>query len=510
LEKGKNSRRKGHLAVSASSAVRPGLAWLLSAAILLATPLATAVGVQGTVSVSSLSLSAGHVTLSPAAAWFPTDGSDLALSAASGSGLHVEFYEENFTEATALNISAASPRVVPPGFHEFDVVDGTVTMAPGVKGGVGFYPGTRGLAQVDATSANLEARSSSLVGDSHTAQPGEDRGFMDYGVQVSYPHVALTSVGLFTYEGDGGVKIYGPTLIVHSAHGDTVIETGSRGRPSAGAGVETRRWVFVTFSHASWELQALHPFNVLAPTADARWQGSVDLVEPSGQLHGGSDVYGAATGATQALLSGDFSAHIVPSADSTPRLAMTLSGDMDATTLQAAHVSALPERTATLTFALGAATVVAAGAVGYGIHRKVRSRYDELDPDELSSLANLAAEGGRFAEALHWTDAALRQAPGSARLHEDRAFFLAETGEVDLAIEAYFRAGELAKRGDPYLAAAVLMFDTGRASSEVLPVLARALERSPSLWRDVEERFEALRGFPELRAMVIQARRRER
>lgn len=498
---------------------RAGLVAAVVVLLVAGIPTSLAAGANGSFSASRMELPRGTTsTFVPEAGWFPSAESFVGFHLASPHVL-IQVYDVNYTDVGSDQTVLVG--IPPPLTHtnetRYELDDVQISFASVAPGWLGGYFGPHGSAVLStSTSAEMWANTSTLIGNSRIPRQGTQPNILDYGVMESGPHLLLNTTGVFSYEGAGGIKLVGPTLVVHGEESggpaDLTVPTGDDFVRGAATQNERQRWAYISFDQASWSLETNGKILAASRAASSRWDGDAQMIDPTGEIDVGSSRYTPAVGDGSAMVTGRFTGALAPVAQgSDTRVSATLEGDLTRTSLLQSQtiVPRLGWAPSLGWLVVLGACVAGASAAGVVVQRRRAARIEPFSVDELASFANVAAECERFGEALQWIESAIKLAPTSSRLQEDRAFFLAELGEVDEALRAYGQAAALSTTGDALLGAARLALDHDRPRATVLEYLDSALERSPGLVAELDDGFGPLKHEPAYRRMVARARRRD-
>jgi hypothetical protein len=323
-------------------------------------------------------------------------------------------------------------------------------------------------------------------------------------------HAYVLLSGALTWARDGFVvtQLYGPTVHVSADQGEFTYRTGTR--PSTRAeGVMTVSSIFLEAENAHFAAASSVPAQFALSDARLATVGVLQVQGATGTLGAGSGSYLAMN--DTAILAGRFDVQAAPSKDAPTLLSSTLRGELDSTTLAFARAPSAPLPGPDLV--LPAALLLLGVLVALAVARIRVASKGRHSVDQMAELAYLAADGGRFGEALEWIRTARAHAPSSERLKMDEAWFLAETGEVGLALEIYVALAEGSSSGEADFHAAVLQLQHGQGISAARPHLLRAIQRTPSVVLEMADDpiFAQARQDPELsRAMRLAMRKLDR
>lgn len=314
------------------------------------------------------------------------------------------------------------------------------------------------------------------------------------------------TVASIALEGMGEIKWMGPTFEVVARENRSTWRSGTVEAGTA-AGLREQVWYVLDFAAAQVEIASDDPielrsrdlalegltalgFTYRDGALDVRWSADSVIGEP-GQ---------------RALLRGSLAVGFdVDDADPTGFVAR-LSGDVATSTLAPAS----PIRGAGLRVS-GWLAVVAAVAVGTSVGVWAASRRrEDLGVEEWVALAEIAADEGRYRDALLLVRRARAKAPTSTRLATTEAHLLALAGDTTAALAALVALSATDPSGEADLEAARLLvaWDPPR-ESDAGGHLARALELSPALLLELDG-DPALLGLardPKVANAIRQARR---
>lgn len=415
-------------------------------------------------------------------------------------------------EARDINLVAAFyetiTRDVSYELHDVNVTFG----AGGTTGWWGAYA-TSG-SHLDMTfvhEADLEAKTATRISTEALARDQTDPTPTSsyYSRHLDMPHLEVHAPATMSMSFGGGIKFFGPDLRLQSRENTTEIQTGF----TQEAWPKALTWVTLVFDDA--RLVAASPdCHVGFAEGATRSEGTIRFSSEDGAIETGAASYGPAVGPT--FVTGTFQGHASPVVGGAQRGAMRLelAGELSSTTLPGKAITstmlATPFRATSWLWVGGGLALAAVGALAGTQVMRRRSREPALGLDELVQMADLAAEAGRFAEALDWVRKARAQAPRSARLCVDEAFYLASLGEVDEALARYEEATGLSEDGEAPFLAAQLVAATQGPASEVAKLLRVGLGRTPTLVLDAED-DEALAAYardPAIARILREARAR--
>lgn len=122
--------------------------------------------------------------------------------------------------------------------------------------------------------------------------------------------------------------------------------------------------------------------------------------------------------------------------------------------------------------------------------------------------ASVAAELGRFSDALALMSKVLERRPDDADCLADAAFFTEAVGQHEEAVELYLRAAAArGADGEPLFMAVLILAETGAPPERAEVLLVEALARSPELVHEVlaEDALLSLLERPGVDAAVNRA-----
>jgi hypothetical protein len=477
-------------------------AWV-GIALLLGIPLAAAQAapVAGELSTSAISIaptSQGSAVLE--AGYWPDASAVSALRFASPVlGVHV-FEFERVDTLPLRNYVLDRSRT-----FELHNAEATQDGASGA-GWLGYYADPSGDAvSLDAGSLDVAPTIRSLGNTASEAAGARESGVAFYSF---LPHGAyLLAEGPLRVERSGAssIKVYGPTLVLAGRENTSTYWTGAR--PSTTTpGATTVRWILLTSGAGGvMAVDAEGPVQLALANATLVTAGTLQVRQAQGSLKGEAGTYVATGG--DAILSGKLALRLRPENVGLPTLAVDLDGTIESTSLGFAR-AAVPLGSPPGFFLWGAGLLaVAAAVVGT---RLLRARKPTaLTPEQLTDLAYVAADSGRYGEALEWIEKAIQRAPTSERLRMDEASFHAELGHVDEALVRYDALAAASLTGEPDYHAAALLQATGNPEAAVAHLL-RALDRTPHLALELREdvSFGDARRDPRIVRAVSAALRR--
>lgn len=328
-----------------------------------------------------------------------------------------------------------------------------------------------------------------------------------YGATVDASHIAVTGALDARLAGEGAFKVMGLHLRLASSQGQLDIATGEFHESDLAVHAMVQRWAFIEFKAGDVVLQGNASSALALSTSNVRFQGEALLAGARGTFEGETSAF-TAVGRDETI-AGEFSGTIDPATKAGAIVtSVALEGELRSTSF--APLSRAPVRAGgsadLLPWVIVVGVAIAAGGAVVG-HRVLRTRSERAQRlDDFTNAAVLAAEREDHAEALSWTESALRLAPTSARLHQDAAFFHAELGNVEEALAAYDRAAGLSTDGEADMNAARLLVGQGDLEAAAVRV-ARALKREPALVAELEDLHVALTGVPTYEAALRDAAR---
>ena len=472
----------------------PGLALLL-----LALLLPSAAATSGVLEARSLVLPETALVSGPAAdLWLP-DTSEVTDFHVVAGHARVEVYEMQFVEVQASPDTAfGEPTTLSPSMTPYDLQGLTLQLSPGRQAGwAGIQPSAPTRPQLSLAGAAILAAQPSGVQGNDPQHPTRDAKPDSYmvGHEIAQPYVEWQGDGDIVLRGSAFVKLVGLDVqITDVAHSFTVA-TGQFRDDSFAVHNRTLRWASIWLDDATLTLKTRGGALVAFDQAQAEWEGTslLDLVGGSVDLDGVT--YAATPG--QGRMQGHVQSFLAPSASDPTRTSIQFSGDVASASF--ARVPLDGQRAATggwdtRWLLLGIGLVVGGAGAAVVTARFARSRREGLGLEELVELANIAAEDGRFGEALAI----------------DEGFFLESLGMFDEATLLYQEASRLEKGGEGDFALARLALARGGSMAEAESRLLRALQRQPSLVYEIDESFAPLRRRPAAEAAIGQALSRAR
>lgn len=264
------------------------------------------------------------------------------------------------------------------------------------------------------------------------------------------------------------------------------------------------------------------PALIAARSTGAAWSGVVALEKPAGILRT-TDADYPAEGRT-APLAGSFTGTLAPVREGTAmRLALTLSGDLEATGLREQVTSAPAPRWShspwlwsvggvVVGLALAGAALTAPRATR-GLREEWAALRGRLTAEQMADLARDAIGDEDYHEGLKWTLRARREAPASVRLLMDEGFCRFFLGDDEGALTAYAEAaGRDPSDGEADFFTAVLLVKTQRSADDAEAHFLKALEKSPALCENAytleQSYLSAFLVRPKVKRALEKARRR--
>lgn len=487
------------------------------AVLLLVLLVPAAAATSGELEARSLVLPESAAVSGPVADVWLADTSDVTGFAVTAPHAHLEVYELQSIEVRSNpeGPGVGQPLSKDPSMKPYELQNVTITLIPGRQAGwAGIQPST------GATHPSLTAQGESIVAarpsgvegnDAQHASREPDPDFYNVGHEIGQPYVEWQGTGGFTLRGSSFVKLVGLDVDVRDATQSFTLATGQFRDDSVAVHNHTFRWASLWLDDATLLVQTRGGVLVAFDQAQANWDGMtlLDLVGGTVDLNGAS--YAVTPG--QGRMSGSFQSFLAPSVTDPTRTSIQFSGD-----IASASFARLPPSGPSSPLGgwdarwliLGVGLVVGGAGAAVVTARIARSRREGLGLEELVELGNIAAEDGRFGEALDWVRRARKLAPTSESLAIDEGFFLESLGMLDEAALLYQEASRLEKGGEGDFALARLAMSHGGSLAEAETRLVRALQRQPTLVYEIDETFAPLRRRPGAEAAIGQALSRAR
>jgi hypothetical protein len=407
-------------------------------------------------------------------------------------------------DAVVTDAGPLDPALVT-GNHEetFALTDVAVRLATGDHSGwLGLRASGPGSLLAEASSgARFEEREPEVIGNDETA-PTDAPQRPTFSQPVVGAHVSILDTSAFRYTGRGELKFSGPDVILAAKENTTELRTGTT--REAGPVARMRlAWVSIEFDVGTLRAVGLRDAVAAAPSVDVRWDGEATFTAREGALHTeGADLRADGSSAS---IDGRLAAALAPGERGT--LLATIDGDLRSTTLHPAAITRLSPAASGKLLGLVALAAVLGGAATWAWMRHRRPRFSV---EECVQLANAAAEEGDAQLALDWIARARRLAPGSGRLFLEEGYYLAQTDDVDGALDRLGRAAELLDTGEPELQAARLHATRRNDAARASALVVRALQRSPILILELEQddALAALAADPAVKRAIGEAQRR--
>lgn len=324
--------------------------------------------------------------------------------------------------------------------------------------------------------------------------PTPDRPSYSYGA----PGQTLVSASHATIEASGPlmIKLSGSLIEISADENRTSLDT----RTNASR-LLTHERVWALLECSDGKLASAEPVSF---TSLSR---SVDVIETrliEAHAHRGVVAIGAKEHDVRGHLyvRGDLSGQAVPLTENARALArIRLSGEIAATSISVGG-------TGKDTWWIWGAALVSGTALGAG-GLALRRRRNPLTLEQQIQLAADSAELGHFTAAAEWIDQALQHAPAHPRLLADKAFYLAQAGDIAAALTTYrsaIDAGSIEAR----LLRARLLAEVGAEEDIIANALIEAVTAEPAfaLEIDDEDSFVSVRARPDVRAALRAARRK--
>lgn len=414
-------------------------------------------------------------------------------------------------QSATLGAGVLSPKNVqisPVHEDSYLLHDANLTFVPGAAlGFLGAYLDPTGQASLSTTGSTATPTTSSAIpkGTQGTDAPN----LPYYRVQNDQPHFDITGKGSFAYSGVGALKFVGSHLTIISRENVTEIDTGTL---RSGPATEQTTWAYLELIEpATFEAHSTDSFQVSTSSEATFTAAQIEFTPTRGALEGAGERYAPRPGLVE-LAAGRFAGSLSTADGQSAQL--LLRGDLDATTLGMQHVptGALGSAPFWRWFVAGS-TVLACGVGGAFAWRSRlrRTRGDRFG--ECMREAELADRARDSVRALAWLDKALRLAPHDATIYMERAAHLARLSKFEEALSAYDDASEVSAMtdGTALLAAATLCLEKLNDEDRAVAYAARALDRDPSLCRDIfqeEELWAKLYARPDFDAALRRAETR--
>lgn len=311
-------------------------------------------------------------------------------------------------------------------------------------------------------------------------------------------HLAMDAPIVAEASGDLVLKVYGSVVAFRAAENDSRVETGPTPVVADVPGAERDRWLVVRLASSTGVVAIASPCSLAASVLDLETAGTLSVPSARGEIHVGGDAH--AVDGEPVTIEGPLRVRFAPREEGgSSLLGLVFEEDVGAASIGTGYISASKPGLAFGRWAAGGAILVlVASALAVGRARG-RALLAPLTVEQCVEMADAAAAAGRYESALTWTRCALAQAPSSARLHMDQAWFLWELGQVDSAFRAAEKASALGNGGEtPYLAA--LLFARAGEDARAATHLLRAIVHSPELALHAadEPAFQSLREVPDL------------
>lgn len=367
--------------------------------------------------------------------------------------------------------------------------------APAWIGSYSRQPATAHIA--DVSFLRLQGATDASLGPAMPPEREPDPRLQSYGRAYSRPIVSVHADGDVVLTGSFAIKLSGIDLRVEARENTSTLTTSMNTE-----GTQARhQWAFLELEDARVHLRSSSAIELVGTYADALWSGEASVQDPEGQFHEGARGYSDLP--PQLLLAGDITADLRPLA--TGGLGVALGGELTAT--NAGARIALPagaERA--LAWPLGALLLVAVAVGSYAIASRRGRSAPRLTPEGWVGLADDAAARREFGLAAEYVERALAAAPKHPRLLVDRAFYLAEAGEFDAAVDAYAQAARAGEDGQAEFLLTRLYLSIGderRAAGWFVEALAK--EPSFALEAADDPLLDALRSDASVQAALSRA-----
>jgi len=470
----------------------------------IALPLASAAAVGGELIVSgaaSFPLGA-HAEGTPQAV-FIEDALKITAFEGTAPTIRVHLFEDSF-----VNVDLVQPRtmlVVATNRPTWTAQEATLTIAASRPGWLGLHPDNGIFSTETKRPLSLEATARASIGNGDAIPDRDDPSRSYYLVEVDEPSIA-TSITSWSYEGAGAIKALGPRVTLTTSDNVTTFETGEMPDPD-NPGRMVLRWIVIESDDLA--IRAAAPAAVVSNQLRVDWDGAADLGAAHGTLDSALMTWDA--DGVPTTIEGALRAIIEPTA-SGEALRMDITGDMRTSTMSTRVPVPLietPAGRAGFVILVGA-VVAGAGTAALlrGRRRRTRSEAADLGADEYMQLAESAADGEHFDDALKWVRHAREHSPTSRRLALDEAFYTSMSGERNAAL-SLLHESILAEDPDACLLRARLLLESGEPEGAAR-ALIQALDVAPVTLLDIETdpTYHEILLRDEVKRAIRQARRK--
>lgn len=478
----KANAQVSHHRVLPVSGKAAAVAWL---ALLVVAPLAAASSATLHATYRDGATLTGHVQVDTqgASTVFANDTSAITSFELHAKRLRVTRVEAIFREVTLPTQRTGVQ--VGGSVATYDVTDATVLLVSGdQRGWIGAV--ARDDTGLLADLASLVAAAEPRLGNVQNGEADPTPLTAGFSWRGQSAAIVLDADATLTLHGGGLLKFEGLDVEIRSAENSSSVRTGiTRVGPDAAA--ERREvWLTLAFDDASVTTSEL-PLLAAFRLADASWSTSLDGEGASGSATDRDGSYRLDPG--RGRIAGSFRGTIaVGGGDRDPLVALDASGDLASAPSTATYV---PRAAAPPGFiALVATASLIVGALVAAAIVRARRRHDRpLDAEEWRLAADVAAESGRFGDALGHIRRARELAPRSARAALDEAHYLGKMGDVQQALAAYAEAARLGEPARADYEAAVLLHQSGGSPGEIEPYLLRSLRAEPAIALEIRDLF---------------------
>lgn len=446
----------------------------------IALPLASAAAVGGELIVErAASFPPGaHAEGTPQAVFIENA---LKITGFEGSApsIRVHLFEDSF-----VSVDVVQPRtmlVVATNRPTWTAQDATLTIDASRPGWLGLHPDNGILSTEAVRPLSLEAIARARIGNGDAIPDRGDPSRSYYLVEVDEPSIA-TSIKSWSYEGAGAIKALGPRVTLTTSDNVTTFETGEMPDPD-NPGRMILRWIVIESDDLA--IRAAAPATIVSNQLRVDWDGAADLGATRGTLDSALTTWDA--DGVPTTIEGTLRAIIDPTVTG-EALRMDIRGDMRTSTMSTRVPVPLIE---TPTGRIGFIILVGAVVAGAGTAALLRGRRkgtrvgaSDLGADEYMRLAESAADGEHFGDALKWVRLAREHSPTSRRLALDEAFYTSMSGERKAAL-SLLHESILAEDSDACLLRARLHLESGE-QERAARALIQSLDLAPVTLLDIE------------------------